>query len=116
MASKNKCRIKSGDDVVVTTGKDQGKVGRVVRVVPEDRQVVVEGVRRVRRHRRPVGDTPGGIVEKEMPIDISNVALWNAAENRRVKVGYQFKVDADGERVKFRVDRKTGAPLDKDQG
>lgn len=107
--AKNKCRIKSGDEVIVTTGKDRGTVGRVVRVLPAERQVVVEGVRRVRRHRRPVGDRPGGIVEKEMPIDISNVALWNAAESRRVRVGYR---EMDGKKV--RVDRKTGAVLDKE--
>jgi len=109
-ATNNKCRIKSGDEVIVTTGKDKGKVGRVVRVMPADRQVVVEGVRRVRRHRRPVGDTPGGIIEKEMPIDISNVALWNATEKRRVRVAY--RVIEDGRKV--RVDRKTGAVLDKE--
>ncbi|MEQ1501396.1 MAG: 50S ribosomal protein L24 [Myxococcota bacterium] len=108
-ASKNKCRIKSGDEVVVTTGKDKGKVGRVVRVLPTSRQVVVEGVRRVRRHRRPVGDTAGGIIEKEMPIDISNVALWNEPEKRRIKVAYRV---VDGKKV--RVDRKTGAVLDKE--
>ena len=110
--SNAKCRIKSGDQVIVTTGKDRGTVGRVVRVMPAERQVIVEGVRRVRRHRKPVGETPGGIIEKEMPIDISNVALWNAAENRRVKVTYQ--VLEDGRKV--RVDRKTNAVLDQDQG
>jgi len=112
MAGKAKCRIKSGDQVVVTTGKDKGKVGRVVRVMPAERKVVVEQVGRVRRHRKPVGDAPGGIVDKEMPIDISNVALWNAAESRRVKVAY--KVLDDGRKV--RVDRKTNAVLDQDQG
>ena len=108
-ATNNKCRIKSGDEVIVTTGKDKGKVGRVVRVMPAERQVVVEGVRRVRRHRRPVGDTPGGIIEKEMPIDISNVALWNAADRRRVRVTYRIVDDR-----KVRVDRKTGTVLDKE--
>lgn len=107
-----KLRVKAGDQVVVTTGKDKGTVGRVARVMPDEHKVVVEGVRRVRRHRKPVGDTPGGIVDKEMPIDVSNVALWNAAEQRRVKVAY--KVLDDGRKV--RVDRKTGAVLDKDQG
>jgi len=108
-ATNNKCRIKSGDEVIVITGKDKGKVGRVVRVMPAERQVVVEGVRRVRRHRRPVGDTPGGIIEKEMPIDISNVALWNATERRRVHVAYRIVDDH-----KVRVDRKTGTVLDKE--
>ena len=108
--SRNKCRIRSGDEVVVVAGKDKGKVGRVVRVLPEARQVVVEGVRRVRRHRKPVGETPGGIIEKEMPLDISNVALWIAAESRRVKVGDRT---LDDDR-KVRVDRSTGAVLDND--
>jgi len=109
-ATKNKCRIKRGDNVVVVTGKDKGRTGRVLRVIPGRRQVVVEGVRRVRRHQRPVGDQPGGIIDKEMPIDISNVALWNADDGRKVKVGY--RILEDGRKV--RVDRKTGAVLDND--
>ena len=105
-----KSRIKSGDQVIVVAGTDKGTVGRVAKVMPSDHQVLVEGVRRVRRHRRPVGDTPGGILEKEMPIDISNVALWNATEGRRVKVAY--KTLDDGRKV--RVDRKTGAVIDQE--
>ena len=108
-ATNHKLRIRSGDTVVVISGRDKGTTGRVVRVLPAERKVVVEGVRRVRRHRKPVGDTPGGIIEKEMPIDISNVALWNVAENRRVNVGFDTK---DGRKV--RVDRKTGTVLDQD--
>ena len=109
-ATNNKCRIKRGDQVVVITGKDKGRTGRVLRVNPSKRQVVVEGVRRVRRHQRPVGDQPGGILEREMPIDISNVALWNAAENRKVKVAYRTLEDGR----KVRVDRSTGAVIDND--
>lgn len=103
-----KLRIRSGDTVKVIAGKDKGQVGRVLRVLPAKRQIVVEGVGRVRRHHKPVNDQPGGIVEKEMPIDVSNVSLWNAAEERTVKVGYQ--VGDDGKKI--RVDRKTGAPID----
>jgi len=109
-ATNNKCRIKRGDQVVVVTGKDKGRTGRVLKVIPGRRQVVVEGVRRVRRHQRPVGDQPGGIVDKEMPIDISNVALWNADEGRKVKVGYRTLEDGR----KVRVDRNSGAVLDND--
>lgn len=106
--SRPKLRIKGGDQVVVLAGKDKGKTGRVLRVLPDEHQVVVEGVRRVKRHQRPVGDRPGGVVYKEMPIDVSNVALWNATEGRAVKVA--FRTLEDGRKV--RVDRKTGNPVE----
>lgn len=106
--SRNKCRIKKDDRVVVTAGRDKGKIGRVLRVVPADRKVFVEGVRVVKRHQRPVGEQPGGIVEKEAAIDISNVALFDETSGRRIKVG--FTVLEDGRKV--RVDRKTGQPID----
>lgn len=105
--SKNKFRIKAGDTVLVTTGKDKGKTGKVLRVLPEKEQVIVEGVRRVKRHQRPVGDMPGGIIEKEAPIHISNVAFWDADAGSSVKVGFQV---IDGKKV--RVNRKSGAALD----
>lgn len=105
--SRNKVRIRQGDEVKIVAGKDKGRTGRVLKVLPDNRKVVVEGIARVRRHHKPVGDRPGGIVEKEMPIDVSNVALWNSEEGRTVKVGYQ---DVDGKKV--RVDRKTGTPID----
>jgi large subunit ribosomal protein L24 len=105
--SKAKLRIKRDDMVVVVAGKEKGKVGKVLRVMPEEGRVVVEGVRRVKRHQKPVGENPGTIVEKEAPIHVSNVALWNAAEKRRVKVGYRVENGA-----KVRVDRSTGQPLD----
>ncbi len=106
-ATNKKFRIRRGDTVVVITGKDKGTVGRVVKVLPAKEQVIVEGVRVVKRHMRPVGDRPGGIIEKEMPISISNVALWNSNENRRVKVRFEVR---DGRKV--RVDKKTGAVID----
>ncbi len=101
--SRNKFKIRNGDLVVVISGKQKGTTGRVVRVLPSKAQVVVEGVRVVKRHQKPVNDRPGGIVEKEMPISISNVALWNEEEGRRIKVRYETR---DG--VKVRVDKQTG--------
>ena len=99
--------IKRDDTVKVISGAHKGEVGRVVRVLPETSRVVVEGVNLVKRHQKPVGERPGGIVQKEASLHISNVALFDAAEGRTVKVGY--KADENGKKI--RVDRKTGNPV-----
>jgi len=104
---KNKLKIRRDDTVVVIAGKHKGKIGKVVRVMPLDSKVVVEGVAMVKRHVKAQGQQAGSIDEKEAAIHVSNVALWNAAEGRRVKVG--FAVDSEG--TKVRVDRKTGASV-----
>lgn len=101
-------KIKRDDVVVVTAGKNKGRTGRVLRVLPDDGRVVVERVNLVKRQVKPQGDRPGGTIEKEASLHISNVALWNAQESRPVKVG--FKTLEDGRKV--RVDKKTGAIID----
>ena len=92
-------KIKKGDDVIVIAGKDKGKRGTVLEVITG--RVLVENVNMVKRHTKPnpaVGET-GGIVEKEMPLDVSNVALYNPATNKADRVG--FKVLEDGRKVRF---------------
>lgn len=101
-------KIKRDDTVVVTAGKNKGRTGRVLRVMPDRNKVLIERVNLVKRQVKPQGDRPGGTMEKEAPLHISNVALWNADEGRRVKVG--FKVLEDGRKV--RVDKKTGDIID----
>ncbi len=103
----NKMRIHAGDEVRVIAGAAKGRVGKVLRVLPDERKLVVEGVHRVRRHQKPANGTQGGIIEKELPIDASNVALWDANQKRTVKVAYQ--TEADGKKV--RVDRKSRKPV-----
>ena len=93
-------KIQKGDQVVVTTGKDKGKRGTVLRVL-DTGKLVVEGINRVKRHTRPnpmKGQT-GGIVDKEMPIQASNVALFNPASGKGDRVGFRFL--ADGRKVRF---------------
>ena len=93
-------KIRKGDQVVVTTGKDKGKRGTVLRVLVTGK-AVVEGVNRVKRHTRPnpmKGQT-GGIVDKEMPIQIANIALLNPATGKGDRVGFRF-LD-DGRKVRF---------------
>ncbi|HJN74962.1 MAG TPA: 50S ribosomal protein L24 [Myxococcota bacterium] len=101
-------KIRRGDQVVVITGKDKGKTGRVLKVLPTDGRIVVEGVNVVKKHQKPAGDQPGQILNKEAALNISNVALWNETEGRRVKAGFIF--DEEGDKV--RVDKKTGTRLD----
>ena len=94
-------KIKKGDDVIVITGKDKGKRGSVVRVLTEEDRVIVENVNIAKKHQKPnpaVG-SPGGIIEKEMPLDISNVAIFNPVTGKADRVG--IKVLEDGRKVRF---------------
>ncbi len=93
-------RLKSGDEVIVITGKDKGKTGKIVRVI-DNEKVVVENLNLAKRHTKgnPMKNTPGGIVEKEMPIHISNVALFNPLTNKADRVG--IKTLEDGKKVRF---------------
>ncbi len=93
-------KIRKGDEVVVLAGKDRGRRGAVLRRV-DDERLVVEGVNRVKKHVRPnpLKGEVGGIVEKEMPIHVSNVALFNPASQKADRVG--IKVLEDGRKVRF---------------
>lgn len=93
-------KIKKGDDVVVLTGKDKGRRGTVLRVMA-DMKLVIEGVNKVKKHAKPnpMKNAPGGIVEKEMPIQTSNVALFNPVTQKADRVG--IKVLEDGRKVRF---------------
>jgi large subunit ribosomal protein L24 len=92
-------KIRKGDDVIVLTGKDRGKRGTVVRIVGDDR-VVVENINMVKRHTKgnPQRGEPGGILDKEMPLHISNIALYNPASGSGDRVG--FKILEDGRKVR----------------
>ena len=107
-----KYKIKRDDMVVVIAGNNKGKadnptVGRVLQVLPDESKIIVEKVNMVRRAVKPLGDRPGGVIEKEAPIHISNVALWDAEAEQRVKASWKFNDDGS----KVRVNRKTGAEL-----
>ena len=104
----NKFKIKKGDKVVVTTGRDKGKEGEVIRVLREDERVLVQGVNMVKRHTAPSQMSPGGIVEKEAPIHISNVAHLDPKSGKATRTGY--KIDKDGRKV--RIARRSGEAID----
>jgi large subunit ribosomal protein L24 len=99
-------RIRKDDHVVITAGKDKGKTGKVVRTEPGRRRVYVENLNMVKRHQRPrsIKDTQrggeaGGIIEKEGPIDVSNVMLLDPKDNKPTRVG--VRVDKGGKRVRY---------------
>ncbi len=102
-------KIRKGDNVIIIAGKDKGKRGAVLRSLEDDR-VLVEGINKVKRHTRPnpVKGQPGGILEKEMPIHVSNVALVNPATQKADRVG--FKVLGDGR--KARVFKSNGETVE----
>ncbi|MEO2065991.1 LSU ribosomal protein L24P [Thermovibrio guaymasensis] len=97
--AKKKFKIKAGDKVVVIAGKDKGKVGKVLKVLPEEERVIVEGVRIVKKHLRPSQKYPeGGIIEREAPIHISNVMLVDPKTGQPTRVGIKF---VDGKKVRY---------------
>lgn len=105
-------KIRKGDDVVVITGKDKGRRGTVSRVMA-DGKLVVEGINVVKKHQRadPNNGIPGGVVEKEMPIQGSNVMLWNPKTKKGDRVG--FRIEGEGEQQrKLRVFKSNGEAVD----
>ena len=103
-----KLKIKKGDKVVVIAGRDKGKNGEVLRVLREKNRAVVQGVNMVKRHTRPSPGQPGGIIEKEAAIHISNIAHIDPKTQQPTRVGYKFLEDGR----KVRVARRSGEVLD----
>lgn len=107
-------KIRVGDTVEVIAGNDKGKQGEVLQVLAKTSKVVVEGVNIVTKHIKPTqADPEGGIVTREAPIHVSNVAYYDSKAKAPVKVGYEVTVDANGKKTKARVNKKTQAKIDK---
>ncbi|MEI2734542.1 MAG: 50S ribosomal protein L24 [Rhodoblastus sp.] len=92
-------KIKKGDKVVVITGRDKGRSGEVVRVMPAEERAIVRGVNMVKRHQRQTMQTEGGIINKEASVHLSNLALSDPKDGKPTRVG--FKVLEDGRKVRF---------------
>lgn len=105
-------KIRKGDQVIVTTGKYKGKVGSVLKVLPEAYKAVVAGVNVVKKHTKPTREKEGGIISKELPIHISNIAHVDPKSGKASKVG--FKVQKDGTKERFA--KKSGEIIKKVEG
>ena len=84
----NKIKLKKGDEVIILAGKDKGKTGKIVKVIPDTRKIVVTDINKYKKHQKPGNNEPGGIIEKDMPLHISNVAFYDATSKKGVRVGY----------------------------
>ena len=103
-----KIKVKKGDHVVVITGRNKGKKGEVLKVLPDENRAIVSGVAVVKRHQRQTASQEGGIVSKEAPIHISNLALEDPKDGKPTRVGYKFL--KDGRKVRFA--RRSGEVID----
>lgn len=102
-------KIKKGDQVIVITGRDKGKTGDVIKAMPKENKVIVSGINLVKRHTKPSGESAGGIISKEHPIHVSNVALIDPKSGKATRIG--VKVENDG--TKVRVAKKSGEVIGK---
>ena len=102
-----KFKIRKGDRVIVLTGKDKGKTGSVIRMMPKDDQAIVRGINMVRRHQRQSQTQEGGIISKEAPIHVSNIAVADPKDGKPTRIGFEVK---DGKKV--RVAKRSGATID----
>jgi large subunit ribosomal protein L24 len=105
---KTKLKIRKGDRVIVRTGRDKGKAGQVLNVLPAENRAIVQGVNIARRHQKQTPSQEGGIVAKEMPIHISNLGLADPKTSKPTRVGY--KILGDGKKV--RVAKRSGEVID----
>jgi large subunit ribosomal protein L24 len=101
-------KIRKGDKVVVLTGRDKGRTGEVIEVRPGEGRAVVRGINMVKRHQRQTAQQEGGIISKELPVHLSNIAIADPKDGKPSRVG--FKVQPDGKKI--RIAKRSGAEID----
>ena len=101
---RSKIKLKKGDEVIILAGKDKGKTGKIVLVKPQVNKAIVAGINKVKKHQKPDNNQAGGIIEKEMPMQISNLAFYDVSSKKGVKLGIKF----NDKKEKVRVIRNSG--------
>ena len=101
-----KIKLKKGDEVLVLAGKDKGKKGKIVKIIPKKNKAIVSEINKVKKNNKPDNNQPGGITEKEMPIHISNLSYFDSTENKGVRIGFKFLNDK-----KVRINKNTGKEI-----
>ena len=101
-----KIKLKKGDEVIILAGKDRGKTGKILKVLPKKMKAIVSEINKVKKNKKPDNDQPGGIVEKEMPLHISNISLYDPELKKGVKIGYKFEKNK-----KVRINKTSGKEI-----
>ena len=101
-----KFKLKKGDEVIVLVGKDKGKTGKIIKMIPKQMKVVVSEINKVKKNQKPDNNQPGGIVDKEMPIHISNLSFYDPELKKGIKIGY--KLDKN---KKARINKSSGKEI-----
>ena len=101
-----KLKLKKGDEVIVLAGKDKGKTGKIIKVLPKEMKAIVSEINRVKKNQKPDNNQPGGIVDKEMPMHISNLSFYDPELKKGVKIGYKFNNDK-----KIRINKSSGKEI-----
>ena len=104
-------RIKKGDKVVVLTGRDKGRTGEVIEIRPNENRALVRGIHMVKRHQKQTAQQEGGIISKELPIDLSNIAVADPKDGKPTRVGFKFIGEGDA-RKKVRIAKRSGVEID----
>ena len=107
MNQRKKIKIKKGDEVIVITGKNKGKTGKILSVIRSSGKVIVSGINMYKKHMKPDNKQAGGISDKEMPIQISNVAYYDKELKKGIRLGYSFLKDG----TKIRVNKKNNKEI-----
>ena len=101
-----KLKLKKGDEVIVLAGKDKGKTGKIIKVLPKEMKAIVSEINRVKKNQKPDNNQPGGIVDKEMPMHISNLSFYDSELKKGVKIGYKLTNDK-----KIRINKSSGKEI-----
>tara|TARA_B100000989_G_scaffold285830_1_gene253919 strand:+ start:832 stop:1146 length:315 start_codon:yes stop_codon:yes gene_type:complete len=102
----NKFKLKKGDEVIVLAGKDKGKTGKIVKMIPKQMKALVADINKVKKNQKPDNNQPGGIIDKEMPIHISNLSFYDPVLKKGIRIGY--KLDKN---KKNRINKSSGKEI-----
>ena len=101
-----KFKLKKGDEVIVLAGKDKGKTGKILKMIPNKMKAIVSDINKVKKNQKPDNNNPGGIIDKEMPIHISNLSFYDPETKKGIKIGYKINNNK-----KNRINKSSGKEI-----